>query len=145
LDSRSRILRKHLFLFVPPNQNFIMLTEFEMRTANLCYWMCCQFNTIPFKWSNGKLSIKTYSVLARIWNAGVWFSIWLTLVTRIILAPSIFRGQGVNRAIPHGLLILTSIQMVICKLLYNTDSRKAVILRIVNESLLINSVWGESK
>jgi len=121
-----------------------MLSELEMKTANLCYRMCCQFDTIPFEWSDGKLSIKTYNVFSRIWNAGIWFFIWLTLVIRMILIPSVFRGGEVNRTILNGLLILSSIHMVIGKLLYNTDSKKAVLLRVVNQSLLINSVWGES-
>jgi len=120
-----------------------MLTELELRTASFFYNACCQFYTIPFEWSNGKLSIKAYHSLARIWNTIIWFWILLTLAIRIILAPSVFGEGEVNRAIPNGLLVLGTIHMVVGKLLYNTDSKKAVLLRIINESLFINSAWGE--
>jgi len=72
----------------------------------------------------------------------MWFFILLTLGIRIILAPSVFGGGDVNRAIPNGLLLIASSQMVVGKLLYNTGSGKAVLLRLVNESLHMNSAWG---
>jgi len=119
-----------------------MLTELEMKAVSLGFGICCRFNTIPFEWSNRKLSIKVYNFRARIWNAMMWFFILLTLGIRIFLAPSVFGGGDVNRAIPNGLLLIASSQMVVGKLLYNTRYGRAVLLRLVNESLHMNSAWG---
>ena len=120
-----------------------MLTRVEMMALNWIYVHCTKSFPVPFEWENRKMSLKLNHNITNIYNCITWIVLLLTLASRCIMLPKIIDKGDINGSIIHGLLWLYNISAAVLKL--NILLYKADLVQLINQSLLINSVWGMCK
>ena len=118
-----------------------MLTELEMKILDRVYSLCCKLFTFPFTWENGKLSMKL--IQNSIWNSLVQLLVLSTSILKLIylLAPVHDSKNDINGLILHGIFFICAVANAIYKLNFWFYGLEMV--QLVNEFLLINSVWGD--
>ena len=117
-----------------------MLTKVEMIALNWIYVPCTKSFTIPFQWEHGKMTLKPNHHIQNMYNLITWILLLLTLTSRSIILPKIIGEGDINGSIIHGLFLLQNISTAVLKL--NILVNKADLLQLINQLLLVNSVWG---
>ena len=113
-----------------------MLTRLEMKILNLVYNFSCRFITIPFRWKNAEMSLKSKPRIPYI------ISIRLLILFGQVLKTSImFQIYDINGLIFGGLSMMGCACVVIFQIniwLYQTQ-----FVELINQILHVNSTWGK--
>ena len=117
-----------------------MLAKLEFAILDRTYAICSKSITTPFKWENGKMSLKLSHSILNTYNWITWILLLLTLFSRCIILPKIIGKGDINGSIIHGILLLYSFAAAQFKL--NILLYKADLVQLINHSLHINFGWG---
>ena len=117
-----------------------MLTKVEMMTLDRIYSHCSKSLTTPFKWENGKMSLKLNHIVLNKYNWITWILLFLTLTYRCVILPKIIAKGDINGSFIHGLFSLYNFCAAVFKL--NIWLNKEDLVQLINQLLHISSVWG---
>jgi len=144
IQRRKRFVRFWLIFqfFSRVLKRTIMITEVEFQVLDWIYQGCCsKIMQLPFYWENGKIFSK--SKHGRTYN-GILICVLLLDVTwtiKQILALSVQRN--INGSIIQAIHMVRYLSHMMLR--NNIRMFKTDLIQVVNQSLNINSTWGNDK
>ena len=118
-----------------------MLTEFEVRSLQWLYKVCCKSCTTQFAWIQERMILKPkLSLFGTIWIFFTYKLLLSCLMFQIKHVPAMVGKKDVIGLILNVILLMAHVAQLIFKL--NTSHSKSEIPQIINQVLEVNSNWG---
>jgi len=126
---------------IPNVLKFNMLTDLELKVMDWVYRWSCKYFTIPLSWQNGRITLKfNHWVLS---NCFMFILPISTLSFMLFQYSALMDKKDVNASMMYGVLLIYYISLLSYKLC--TWIFRKQIVRLINETLLVNTVWGKGK